>query len=70
MLFEISRASDLLQNEKPCDGAVPGGEAGTWFIEILDIESLEALAKREGQSLIVDFNCDPMDIKIYDGYVE
>lgn len=69
MKFIINRASTLIsKNIQPCPLAVFNSTINEWEIEIDQLQGLIDLIKDLKESLVIDY--DPLEIIIYDGYLE
>ena len=73
MRFEITRASDFLSDNRPCDEAIKveyvpyeGSETCVrWELELTTLEQLVAFSEKHG-----NLTFDPGQIWIYDDYME
>ena len=71
MEYQITRASDIFGEEKPCKNAVLARKyydythRGYWYIEINSITDLQELISEVGQIIVTK-----KSIEIYDAYRE
>ena len=73
MRFRIERADTCWDRlYAPCSGAVAEGSPlwPEWYLEVESLDALESLAKDLGEALVLYFNGECREIKIYDGHIE